>query len=978
MSFKRLLSVMCFALFFLPSVSVFAQDGVIAGKVIDSKDATGLPGVTITVKGGTTSTTTSSDGSFKIKASNGATLVFTSVGFGAVEMTAANGMTVKMENKNAALNEVVVIGYGSARKRDLTGSIVNVSAKDFVKGPITTPEQLIAGKVAGVSIISNSGQPGVGSTIRIRGGSSLNASNNPLIVVDGVPLEDRGIAGSPNPLSLFNPNDIESFSILKDASAAAIYGSRAANGVILITTKKGSKGALRVSFSTLNALSVNASQVDVLNADQYRTVVRSKGTAGDIAALGSANTNWQDEIYRSAFMTDNNVSVSGGIKDIPYRLSLGYLNQDGVLKTSNLGRFTVGLNLSPRFLNDHLLVNVNVKYSNSKNVFANQGAIGSAINFDPTKPIRSGNANFGGYTEWLAGSTLNNLAPRNPVGLLDQRDDRSSVDRFLGSISLDYKFHFLPELRANLNLATDNASGSGNTFVPATAASNFNNGGSKTKYEETNNTKLLEFYLNYVKDLASINSKIDVMAGYSYQDNIVKAPTFAQLKADGSVFKPANPNPLEEQYTMLSFYGRLKYTYMDRLRLNVVVRRDGSSRFSPENRWGTFPSLSLSWDLMQESFMKDQNTITALSVRGGWGTVGQQEIGDKYGYIPAYFPGDSTALYQFGTQYVRVSRPRAYDVNLKWEETTTKNIALDLGIANNVNLTVEYFEKESKDLLATVPAPAGVNFSNFITTNIGSITNKGLEVAISATPVRKKDFTLDVAANLTYIIQNEITKLQLVNDPNFLGIDVGSSGFNPIQKQTVGYQPNSFFLYKQVYDNKGNPLEGVYEDRNRDSKVGESDKYWVRNPNAPLFMGFTANAVMGKWSAGFVLRGSVGGYVYNAVKANLGIYNQVITGQNYTNNASANLLTTGFNQRQTWSDYYLENASFLRADNIYVGYNFGSAFKGVIKNCRVNFNIQNAFVITQYSGLDPEILGGIDNTIYPRPRTFALGVNLDF
>jgi iron complex outermembrane receptor protein len=980
---KRLLSRLVLPLLLLLSVATWAQPAKkVTGKVTDAAGV-GMPGVSVLVKGTNNGASTDANGSYSITAADGATLVFSSVGFGTKEaLVGAAEVNISLAiSTSTNLNEVVVIGYGTAKKKDLTGAITTVGQKDFVKGPIVSPEGLINGKVPGVQITQGSGEPGAGSRIRIRGGTSLNASNDPLIVVDGVPLDNNGISGSPNALALINPNDIESFNILKDASAAAIYGSRAANGVIIITTKKGNKGGkLRVGFSSVNSVAVNRGEVDVLSPSEFTSFVNSRGTASDKALLtAGGSTNWQDEIYRNAFMTDNNINLSGGIKFLPYRFSVGYLNQDGILKDGNLQRTTVSLNLSPRFLDNHLSVNANIKYANSQSKFADGGAIGSAVYFDPTKPILSGKNDYGGYFEWLQSNGLpNTIAPRNPVGLLNQNDNQSNVNRVVGNIQLDYKFHFLPELRANLNVGGDFSKGGGTTFIPEFAASTFNRKGVNNQYEQTKTNKLLEFYLNYAKDLTAIKSRVDLLGGYSYQDWETKSPSFADYSADGVTVQKQPGIDFQTQNTLISFWGRFTYTLMDRYILTATMRRDGSSRFSEDNRWGNFPALAFAWKISEEGFMKNQTLFSDLKLRAGWGITGQQDGISDYGYQPNIFYGDSAARYQFGNQYVIVARPAGFDANLKWEETESRNIGIDMGFAQNrITVNADYYEKNTKDLLASVPAPAGTNFTNELLTNVGSIKNKGFEFAISATAVKKKDFTLDLGYNITYLIQNEITNLQLVNDPTYLGAEVGGTGFNNIQIHSVGYRPFTYFLYKQIYGKDGKPIESLYEDRNRDGIINQNDKYRTKNPDPRIFMGFTANATYKKLSAGFVMRANLQNYMYNAVKANSGILANVSTGQGYLNNAHRDVLYTNFIQRQTWSDYYLENASFVRMDNAFLNYNFGKIINGKA-NLRISANVQNVFVITNYTGLDPELSGGIDNTIYPRPRTYALGVNLDF
>ena len=986
MSFQTCIkAVACCVLLFL-TITAIAQDRVITGKVTNSSDASPLAGVTVSVKGTTAGTSTGADGTYRINVPAGRNiLVFSSVGFAPQEISVEGRSTadVTLVVSNASLGEVVVIGYGTARRKDLTGSVATVSSKDFVRGPITNPEQLISGKVAGVSITSNSGEPGVGSRIRIRGGTSLNASNDPLIVVDGVPLDHGSIQGAPNPLALINPNDIETFTILKDASAAAIYGNRASNGVIIITTKKGAQGGrVKVNFSTVNSIARVNDRVDVMNGDEFREYVNTHGSAADIARLGAENTDWQDLIYRSAFATDNLVAVSGGIKRLPYRLSLGFLNQDGILKTSNLKRYTVGLNLSPKFLGDRLGINANLKYVHNTNFYGNTSAIGTAVYFDPTQPVTTSSNKHGGYWEWIDPNNngLNGLAGKNPVGLINQQENISEVDRFIGNIQFDYKLHWLPDLRVNLNLGMDRSEGGGSRFVPAEAAIDSARGGRFNQYEEEKMNKLMDFYLNYTKDVKSIQSRFDIMAGHSYQDWERKSPSFPDLKADKVTVYAQAGQPFQAQHTLLSFYGRLNYALMNKYLLTFTMRRDGSSKFSEDQRWGNFPSAAAAWNISDETFMRGQRVFSNLKFRIGWGKTGQQDGIYEYGYQPNYFYGDSAAQYQFGNQYYVVVRPNAFDANLKWEETITKNIGIEMGfLKNRLNLGVEFYEKETEDLLAVVQIPAGTNFSDKILTNVGSVNNKGLEFVLNSSVIQRSDFSLDLGYNLTWIIKSEITKLQLVNDPTYLGtLTGGGGGFNNVQIHSIGYRPNMFFLFRQVYDKAGNPIEGLYEDRDGNGTINDYDKDWVKNPEPDVFMGFTTNASYKKLSAGFVMRASLGNYMYNGVKANSAYEDNVITGQRYLNNAHRNILETDFTSIRTFSDYYLENASFLKMDNLYIAYDFGTPFNNKNIRLRTSLNCQNVFTVTNYSGLDPEINGGIDNTIYPRPRMFALGINLDF
>jgi len=992
MNAQRLLkSMMSVALLVLISTMSFAQEKVIttSGTVTDSKSGVGIPGISVTVKGTTNGTTTNSEGNFTLKVPAGSILTFTSVGFKDIEQAAEDGaLFIAMEASSSNLNEIVVVGYSTVRKKDLTGSVTTVTAKDFQTGNIQSPDQLIAGKVAGVQITPNGGAPGAGSTIRIRGGSSITASNDPLIVIDGVPV-DGGIAGSPNALTLINPNDIESFNILKDASATAIYGSRASNGVIIITTKKGKKGTPQWNFGTSLIVASPDYRVNVLKTDEYKKIINERGTPADIAKMGTASTDWQDQIYQTALGTDNNLSVSGALGNMPYRISGGYLNQDGILRTGNLQRITGALNLSPRLLNNHLRVDLNLKASNSKSTFADEGAIGTAIRFDPTQPVRTDKQEYGGFFEWKdAGSTsgLNTLAPNNPVGLLEQRDDRSNVNRFIGNIQLDYKFHFLPELRANLNVGGDLSKGTGTIKIPPTAASQLRGGraGTNNEYRQENENKLLEFYLNYATDLKRLNSRIDVMAGYSYQDFKTSNFFFNDRLFDGSD-NPATPDPVFDvdypQYTLISYFGRLNYTLANKYLLTATVRSDGSSRFSEENRWGTFPSVALAWKIIEEDFMAGNKVFSDLKLRVGYGVTGQQDIGDRYAYIPRYSQAQLGTSYWFGptTNLFPIFLPNAYNADLRWEETGQFNVGVDFGFADNkITGSLEYFHKKSKDLLFEVPIPVGSNFSNELVANIGELRVDGVELTLNFTPIRTEKSRLDLNFNATYL-DREITEIRGDADPSFKGIQVGGIAGgtgNNIQILSTGYSPNAFYVYKQVYNQDGRPIEGLYEDINRDGIINQDDRYQYKKPDADIFLGFTAQYSINKFSTGFVARANLGNYVYNNVFSERGVYRQVIDPLGYLQNSVPNLLQTNFFNNQYFSDYYVQNASFLRMDNINFGYDFGNVF-GKKTSLRATANIQNAFVITNYEGIDPEVQG-IDNQYYPRPRTYTLGLNLGF
>lgn len=998
MNLRKLLRAITLPLFLLFSLVSAAQDKVVTGRVLDTAGR-GIPGVSVSVKGvAGRGTTTADGGSYSISVPPSATtLVFSSVGYGTREVSLTAGTTneITLQPTQGNLSEVVVIGYGTARKRDLTGSVTAVTAKDFQKGAIVSPEQLIAGKVAGVQITTNGGAPGAGSTIRIRGGASLNASNDPLIVIDGVPIANGGIAGSANALSLINPNDIESFNILKDASATAIYGSRASNGVIIITTKKGRSGKARFNFTTQNSISTLPKQADVLSPDEFRTYVRAKGTPAQANILGAANTNWQEEIFDNAFLTDNNLSVTGGIKNIlPYRVSLGYLNQDGILRTGNLQRTSLAINVNPTLFKN-LRVDLNLKGSYSKSRFADEGAIGNAVRFDPTQPVFSNSKRFGGYFEWLDPASitgLRGLAPRNPVGLLEQRDDRSNVKRSIGNLQLDYRLPFFKDLRANVNLGYDIAEGTGTINIPDSAASSYlrykdpggaYHSGVDNEYRQTRTNTTLESYLNYTKDVSSIRSRFDVTAGYSYQNFRTKNYNFPDRTNDGAIVSsPVFAFDIPEN-TIISYFGRMNYTFNGKYLLTATIRRDGSSRFSEENRWGTFPSAAFAWRIKDENFLKNSSAFTDLKLRLGYGVTGQQEGIGLYDYIPRYSISNGQAQYQFGNTFYSLYRPSGYNPNLKWEQTATYNVGLDYGFAKGrISGTLDVYLKKTEDLLSVVDQPAGTNFSNKITANIGEMENRGVELAINTQVIRSRDVNFDFGFNITYN-KNKITRLTFTNDPNFPGNltggiagGVGSS----IQIQSVGFARNSFYVYQQVYDKDGKPIEGLFEDRNRDGVINNNDLYRYKSPDPEWFLGTSSNVSWKKWDGSFTVRANLANYVYNNRFSNTGVQRNIIDPLGFLANGSRNVLETNFTgsgDQYFFSDYYIENASFLRMDNINIGYNAGDLIRRGT-SLRFGATVQNVFVITKYRGLDPEVSGGIDNNFYPRPRNFVLSANLNF
>lgn len=976
-AFLTLLMVICV-------LTVFAQTRQVTGKV--TEDVSNLPvsGATVEVKGTNYATVTDSAGNYRLTVPEGSgTLVFSFVGYASLELpVTGNIVNAVLVHTTGSMESVVVIGYGTARKKDLTGAVATVSAKDFQKGNITTPDQLIAGKVSGVAITSNGGRPGQGSTIRIRGGSSLNASNDPLIVIDGVPVDNGTISGAANPLSFINPNDIESFTVLKDASASAIYGSRANNGVIIITTKKGKAGKIRVSYSTNNSLSTLAKKLDVLTGDQVREIVSQYGTNLHKGQVGSANTDWQDVIYRPAFASDNNVTITGGIRQIPYRISLGYLNQDGLLRTDNLKRTSVGLALNPTFFNNHLKVDLNLKGSVQNTRFANDGAVGAAISFDPTQPVYMDDPTYGGYFQWTeANGTLVLNRANNPLGMLEQTFDKQKPMRSIGNLQLDYKFHFLPELRANVNLGYDASSNEGTKFIPANAATNFLDGGRFEQGKQNRFNSVFDFYLNYAKDIAK--HRIDVTVGHSYNNFRTKNYSFRALNANKDTIAgttaPVYPFDIPEN-TLISYWGRLLYNYNSKYFLTASLRRDGSSRFAPENRWGWFPSVGLAWSLKNELF-KNIADLSELKLRFGYGLTGQQDGIGNYDYLARYGVGGLSAAYQFDNTFYNAYGPFGYNYNLKWEELSSYNVALDFGfLRNRINGSIDFYVRESKDLLNAIPQAAGTNFSAYVLANVGTLRNSGVEFTLNTQPVATEKVSLDVNFNYTYN-KNEITNLTVIpDDPTYLGIPTGATQSNGnTQLHAVGHPRNTFYLYQQVYDNNGKAIEGLFVDRNRDGLVNNDDKYLNHSAVGNHMFGLSSNLAVNKWSGGFVARATLNNFVYNNVFADRST-RTAITGAYTLGNGINNYYNTGFTQGtgiSAMSDMWVENASFIRMDNIFVGYNFGSLTK-YISSFRAVASVQNAFIITKYKGLDPEVNNGIDNNIYPRPRIFSLGLNFDF
>jgi TonB-linked SusC/RagA family outer membrane protein len=977
---KTIYRKLLFLLLLLP-LSILAQNTV-NGTVVDKVSGQPIPGVNVNVQGATNGVSTDFDGKFQLSnVKKGDKVVFSFIGYKAsvVNYDSQKSLAVSLAEDENQLKEVVIqVGYGTVKKKDATGAVTVLTSKDFNKGPVTSADQMIQGKVAGLQIINGGGSPGESATIRIRSGSSLSAGNDPLYVIDGVPVNNGGVEGGKNPLSTINQNNIESITVLKDASATAIYGSRASNGVIIITTKKGKAGDIQVSYNGNLQVSEVTNRVDALSATQFKDFIAANGSAAQQGLVGTADTNWQDEIYRTAIGTDHNIALSGGVDNVVYRASVGYTNLNGILKRDNMERSTLGVNVTGNFLDKHLKIEVNNNTSLIKSNYSNRGAIGAAISFDPTQSVRNAD---GTYFQWYTSPTeINQLAGRNPLSLINQQNNFGNSYRSIGNIQTEYKMHFLPELKAVANFGYDQLTGTGSGGTNADFLNGLNGSGYNNTYKniESRKNKVMDLYLNYNKKVDAINTQIDVTGGYTYQDfQDSKNKSNYNFQNDVTTIESFTPSRINLQ----SFFARTNITIADKYILTASFRRDGTSRFTADYRWSNFPAVAMAWKLNEESFLKDVTSISTLKLRGGWGVTGQQNIG-IYPSIPLYLASNSTAQYQLGNTFYTTFRPQPYNSNLKWEETTTVNAGLDYGLFNNrFTGSVDVYKRTTKDLLLNTYNPSFFGFSNKDNYNIGNIDNKGIELLAEVIPVRTADLEWRIGGNVTFQ-DSKITKLT-TTQPNTPGIDVGGIAGgtgNTIQNHQVGYAPNSFYVYEQAYGADGKPIDEVFVDRNKDGIITEQDKYRFHKPAADVFYGFNTSVTYKNFDMGMNWRGSWGNYMYNNVDSNFGTYNNVLLRQTDLSNGVANLLETGFsksNDFQLHSDYYIQDASFIRLDNVNVGYTFNQKPNST-SLVKLTLSAQNVLLITKYDGLDPEISDGIDNNLYPRPITFTLGLNVNF
>ena len=991
---------------------VFAQGGYeVKGVVVDQ--AGPVIGATVLEKGTTNGVSTGLDGDFVLRVSSADAIVEVScIGYSSQTFTASQ-MPAKITISEDALflDDVVVIGYGTVKKSDMTGSVSAVKADQLNKGVVSSPSALLQGKSAGVVITPGSGAPGSGSTIRIRGGSSLQASNDPLIVIDGLPVSNEGISGTADALSSINPNDIESFTVLKDASATAIYGSRASNGVILITTKKGNGSGKGIHFDIdfTASLNQNARFVNVMDAAELREAVKQYAGAESDAykALGedeSINTNWQKEIYRLAQTYELNASLSGKLDNkvvsMPYRVSIGGLYQQGTLKTGYMGRETVSLNLAPSFLDKHLTFNLNGKAMNMNTRFANTDAITQAIQYTPTKPVYDENG-LNGYSWWNYGKgtftvdNCNTMANQNPVALLNDKKDLSRANRFLGNVQVDYKVHRLEDLRFNLNLGIDYTNSAGTVDVaPNTEQSMHstaqqeaggNASGYHTNYSQKKLDQTLEFYADYSKTIGK--HSFEIMAGYSWQHFYTESfnETFKANGTDPAAadYYLKNPQTNKSEYFLVSFFGRANYSFGSRYYITATLRRDGTSRFQ-NNKWGLFPSVALGWNIKNEPFLSDSNAVSALKLRLSYGQTGQQDLNaGNYPTLATYIYNTNASQYIFGNQVIQPITPAGYNADLKWETTSTWNVGFDYGFLNDrIYGTIDFYKRFTKDLLNWTPVAAGANLTNYLNANIGNLENTGVEFEINAVAIETRDWNWKIGANVAWN-KTVVTKLTTDDErSDYYGVETGgiSGGTgNTIQVHQTGKAPYSFFVYQQVYDTEGNPIEGLYVDRNNDGKIDTNDKYCYHKAAPDVTIGLNTTLSYKNWTLALSAHSSIGNWVYDNIHSNGELLSDLWT-NSFVNNRTSGALKTNFRTNAQYiSDYYVKNASFFKFDNITLSRYFAlRPNSDRPMGLNVFATVQNVACISAYDGIDPEIYSGIDNNMYPRPRTYILGIKFNF
>ena len=965
-------------LFFIMPMSFSAQNAV-NGVVTEQNTGLPIPGANIIVKGTSNGSTTDFDGKYTINnVKQGDVLMFSFLGFKEIEIAydGQSAVNVALEESQTSLDAVVVIGYGTVTKKDATGAVNQVSTEDFNKGQVNTASQLITGKIAGVTVTSGGGAPGEGQNINIRGIGSISLNSSPLYVVDGIPLDNTNVGGSRNPLDFINPADIETMTVLKDASSTAIYGSRAANGVILITTKKGKGKEFKFNYSGSTTTYRPTNYVDVMSGDEFRTLVTNVGSDAAISRLGNSSTDWQKLIYKEAFGSEHNLSATGNIGGfMPVRASVGHTDQDGILRGDNFSRTTGSVSLRPSFLDSHLKVEINGRGMYTENTFANRDAIGSSVDFDPTKSVYTNDSPFANYNGWYIYSAdadrfiQNSLSPTNPIALINEKDDSAEIRRFIGNAKVDYKLHFFPDLTATVNVGMDKTNSHGRTIVSdQMPSSQLDWNGSFSNYINQATNKLFDAYLTYDKDFGK--SSLNAVAGYSYQSF-----EYDNYSFDSEAQEEGNDSEFIDKWrsTLLSYFGRANYNYDDRYLLTATMRADASSKLNPDDRWGYFPSFAVAWNINNEDFFNSE-TINQLKLRVGYGEIANVNGLGDYLFLTNYTGSRSNANYQFGDTYYQTYRPDAYNEDLRWEVGKTLNAGVDYALFNSrVTGSINAYFKKTEDLISFVTVDPFTNFSNKSNKNMGDMENKGIEFELNVTPVQTENFTWRIGYNVAY---NDNTITNLPDQVEVGGISGGTG--NNVQLHKEGYSPFSYWVYKQVYDESGRPVEGAFVDRNGDDQINDDDRYLYKSPFADVTMGLNTNLNYKNWDLAIVSRASLGNYAYNNMASSKS-YEVRATENSILTNLHRDYFNTGFQaltETGLQSDYYIQDASFFKLDNITLGYTFAEVFKD--SDLRLYGSAQNVFTITDYDGLDPEINGGIDNNFYPRPRIFTFGVNLNF
>ncbi|MBM0157272.1 SusC/RagA family TonB-linked outer membrane protein [Segatella copri] len=996
----------------LLTVSSFAQSNAIKGHV---KDASGEPimGATITVNGKAVGIT-DMDGNFSVDAAPGANLTFTYLGMTPKTIKATSNMMITLVDDQKSLNEVVVIGYGRAKKNDLTGSVTAIKPDEMSKGITSSASDMLVGKIAGVDVQTGGGQPGSGAQIRIRGGASLNASNDPLYVIDGLAIDNNTNKGMSNVLAMINPNDIESFTVLKDASATAIYGSRASNGVIIITTKKGRSGQKpSVTYNGDVTLSTVQKKYKVMNASEYKQALTNLGI--DTSGLGTADTDWQDEIFRTAISTNHNVSIQGGLKNMPYRVSLGFEDNNGIVKTTWMKRFNTSINVAPTFLDKHLNVNFTAKYMFEKDRYAKVGdAIGGALTMDPTQPVRVDDAAYdcvGGYFQYLQAkddkitdpswtSIAKAQMPQNPVAVLDNYKCIAKSNDISGNLEVDYKIHGFEDLHLHAAIGAQYTDGKQDETISKYSYSNnyFGYYGYDHAYKYSIEGKAFaeyahKFGVHDIDIMAGAEQSHYHRTGYNYGtgiDEYLKANNPLYETTEGKWNYEHDPVSKDDEMwrthnSLVSYFGRLNYNLLDRYLFTATFRADGSSRFRKGKKWGYFPAAAFAWKINNEPFLKDAKWLDELKLRLGWGKTGQQNGIDDFYYSTLYRVSNGYAQYPFGDNYYQTLRPTASNPDLTWEKTTTYNAGLDFTALNGrFGVNVDGYYRKTTDLLASVAIAGGTTFGDQLLKNIGSLENYGIELAFNVKPIVTKDFIWDVTYNVGWN-HNEITELEAgLQDWVWTGDKVSRGNNTKIQVNKVGQPINSYYVYQQVYDENGKPIEGAYVDRNGNGTIDDDDRYCYKSPAPDVIMGLTTKFIYKNWDFSAAFHASIGNYVYYDFLNSKAVLNEINASGAFRNTTTeaVNLGFTGTATNPTnTSDYFVRNASYLKCSNMTLGYSFPALIKvGAEKICsgRIFFTVQNPFIITKYKGIDPEVSSGIDSNPYPRPISFQLGLNLNF